>query len=68
MHPWKYQHWANMATNGIYKIKGKRNPYNNPHTPQLLDSLSTDNFVRNLNKGIASLFSVTHFITCDIVS
>jgi hypothetical protein len=48
--------------------KGKINSFNIPHTPKLLDSLSTDNFGKNLNKEIASLFLVTHFITCDIVS
>jgi len=50
------------------KKEKKVNSYNIPHTTQLLDSLSTDNFGENLNTGIASLFSVTHFITCDIVS
>jgi len=63
MFPWKYQHLTNMATDGIYI----NNYCDIPHFPHLFDSLSTDNFGRNLTTGIASLFLVTHFLSCDIV-
>jgi len=52
-----------MATDGIYI----NNYCDIPNIPHLLDSLSTDNFGRNLNTGIVSLFLVTDFISCDMV-
>jgi len=46
-----YQRWMNIATNAIY-INNHRDI---PHTPHLLDFLSTDNFGTNLSSTITSL-------------
>jgi len=62
MHSWEYQHWTNMATNGIYI----NNHCDIPHTPHLLDSLSTNNFGRNWTEElpVSSLLQILLAVIC----